>query len=62
VAWVSCDAADGERGGGAWFLRAFVAVDPTSFGITPFSILGGALQVQDRVSVRFRILARLLPP
>jgi hypothetical protein len=39
-----------------------VVVDQTSFGITPFSILGGALQVQDRVSVRFRIHARLLPP
>jgi hypothetical protein len=35
-----------------------VALDQTSFGITPFSILGGALQVQDRVAVRFRIRAR----
>jgi hypothetical protein len=38
-----------------------VAVDQTSFGITPFSILGGALQVQDRVAVRFRIRARPMP-
>jgi hypothetical protein len=33
----------------------------TSFGITPFSILGGALQVQDQVAIRFRIRARRLP-
>ena len=38
-----------------------VALEQTSFGITPFSILGGALQVQDRVSVRFRIRARPMP-
>ena len=38
-----------------------VALEQTSFGITPFSILGGALQVQDGVSVRFRIRARQLP-
>jgi hypothetical protein len=35
-----------------------VALEQTNFGITPFSILGGALQVQDRVAVRFRIRAR----
>jgi hypothetical protein len=29
----------------------------TDFGITPFSILGGALQVQDRLALRFRIFA-----
>jgi len=39
-----------------------VTLEQTSFGITPFSILGGALQVQDRVSVRFRIRARRVPP
>ena len=39
-----------------------VALEQTSFGITPFSILGGALQVQDRVSVGYRIRARRLPP
>jgi len=31
--------------------------DQTDFGITPFSILGGALQVEDRVGLRFRIFA-----
>lgn len=29
----------------------------TDFGIIPFSVLGGALQVQDRLDLRFRILA-----
>jgi len=29
----------------------------TDFGITPFSILGGALQVQDRLDLRFRVIA-----
>ena len=30
----------------------------SDFGIAPFSILNGALQVQDRVDLRFRIHAR----
>jgi len=34
----------------------------TAFEITPFSILGGALQVQDQVDVRFTIRARSLQP
>lgn len=29
----------------------------TDFGITPFSILGGALQVQDRLDLHFRVIA-----
>ena len=33
-------------------------LDQTDFGIMPLSILGGAIQVQDRVNVRFRIRAR----
>ena len=34
----------------------------TEFGITPFSILGGAIQVQDRLSLQFTITAsRALP-
>jgi hypothetical protein len=39
-----------------------VALEQTAFGIVPFSILGGALQVQDRVDVRFAIRARSMPP
>lgn len=30
----------------------------SDFGITPFSVLGGAVQVQDLVEVRFRVRAR----
>lgn len=30
----------------------------SDFGMTPFSVLGGGLQVQDEVKVRFRIVAR----
>jgi polyisoprenoid-binding protein YceI len=35
-------------------------VKQTSFGITPYSILAGALQVQDEVAIRFRIRAKRL--
>lgn len=35
-----------------------LAFKQTDFGIAPFSILNGALQVQDRVDLRFRIHAR----
>lgn len=35
-------------------------VNQTDFGIAPFSILGGAIQVQDRLVLRFRIRARRL--
>jgi hypothetical protein len=38
-----------------------VALEQTTFGIVPFSILGGALQVHDRVDVRFVIHARRMP-
>ena len=34
------------------------ALDQSAFGITPFSLLGGALAVADRVTVTFRIRAR----
>lgn len=29
----------------------------TDFGLTPYSVLGGALQVQDRLELRFRVVA-----
>jgi polyisoprenoid-binding protein YceI len=35
-----------------------IEFDQSDFGIVPFSILGGAIQVQDRISLRFRIQAR----
>jgi polyisoprenoid-binding protein YceI len=34
-----------------------LALDQSDFGIKPFSILGGAVQVQDRIELRFRITA-----
>jgi len=33
-----------------------MAIDQSQFGIAPFSILGGAIAVQDRVTITFRIL------
>jgi polyisoprenoid-binding protein YceI len=37
-----------------------LALQQTGFGITPYSILAGALQVQDEVAIRFRIHASRL--
>ena len=39
-------------------VTALFAIDQTDFGITPLSLLGGALQVANRVRVRLRIVAR----
>lgn len=38
-------------------ISGHLALDQTDFGIVPFSILGGALQVRDRLDLRFRIFA-----
>ena len=38
-----------------------VAIDQSSFGITPLSLLGGAIAVQDRVDIRFHIRAYATP-
>jgi hypothetical protein len=35
-----------------------MAIDQSQFGIAPFSILGGAIAVKDRVEIAFRIRAR----
>ena len=35
--------------------------DQTDFGITPYSLLGGAIAVKNRVELRFRIRARRMP-
>jgi len=45
-----------ERGG--FSASGVLEFDQSEFGMTPFSILGGAIQVQDRLSLRFRIQAR----
>jgi YceI-like domain len=50
-----------EQTAGQLIVNGRVALDQTDFGIVPFSILGGALQVQDRVDVRFVIHARRVP-
>jgi len=36
-----------------------LSFDQTDFGITPYSLLGGAIAVQNRIDLRFRIIARL---
>jgi len=38
------------------------AINQSDFGITPFSILGGAIRVEDRLELHFRISARRLMP
>ena len=47
-----------ERGADAFGVTGELALDQTDFGIVPFSILGGAIQVLDKVNLRFRIHAR----
>ena len=47
-----------EAGADTYRVAGRLAVRQTDFGVKPLSILGGALQVQDEVSVRFSILAR----
>ena len=36
-----------------------LSFEQTEFGITPYSLLGGAIAVQNRIDLRFRIIARL---
>src|SRR3989442_2733621 len=38
-----------------------LSLDQTDFGITPYSVLGGAIAVRNGVDLRFRIRARRLP-
>jgi YceI-like domain len=38
-----------------------LSFNQTDFGITPYSLLGGAIAVQNRLDLRFRIRARRLP-
>jgi hypothetical protein len=38
-----------------------LAFEQTDFGITPYSLLGGAIAVRNEVDLRFRIIARRLP-
>jgi hypothetical protein len=49
---------DGDRD--ALSARGSFTVLQSDFGITPFSILGGAIQVEDRLVVRFELRAKRL--
>jgi polyisoprenoid-binding protein YceI len=51
-----------ERTGDALAVDGGFSLRQSDFGIKPFSVLGGALKVEDQLDVRFRVLAaRLLP-
>ncbi len=47
-----------EQAAGEISVTGAFAIDQSRFGIEPFSILGGAIAVQDRVSITFRLRAR----
>lgn len=47
-----------ESGGEEMGVSGLIEFNQSDFGIVPFSIFGGALQVQDHLSLRFRIRAR----
>ena len=47
-----------EAGAGEIAVSGQLALNQTDFGIKPFSILGGAVQVRDRIELRFRVTAR----
>jgi YceI-like domain len=46
-----------ESGPGELVASGRFSLNQTDFGLVPFSILGGAIQVQDRLELRFRIRA-----
>lgn len=48
-----------ERDG--WQIAGELSFDQSSFGITPFSILGGAIQVKDSLELRFEVRASERP-
>lgn len=47
-----------ERSADEIVATAFFAIKQTDFGITPLKVLGGALQVDDSVKIRLRIVAK----
>lgn len=49
-----------EMGAGSLVASGRIALKQTDFGITPLSVLGGAIQVKDEVNVRFVIRAAAL--
>ena len=46
-----------EHSGRQLIATGLLALRTTDFNMTPFSVLGGGLQVQDEVKIRFRIVA-----
>ena len=44
-------------GRGEMRVSGVLEFDQSEFGIVPFSVLGGAIQVQDRLSLRFDLHA-----
>lgn len=48
-----------ERCRGELIATGVLTLVQSEFGITPFSVLGGGLQVQDALKIRFRIVAEL---
>jgi len=47
-----------ERSGDEIVATAFFAIKQTDFAITPLKVLGGALQVDDSIKIRLRIVAQ----
>lgn len=47
-----------ETEGNEMSVNGSIEFNQSDFGIVPFSVFGGALQVQDQLSLRFKILAR----
>lgn len=46
-----------ESSPGSMTVSGRFSINQSDFGITPFSVLGGALQVRDQVDLRFRVVA-----
>jgi hypothetical protein len=46
-----------ERTPGKMTISGELTIAQSDFGITPFAVLGGALQVQDKLALRYRIVA-----
>jgi hypothetical protein len=49
---------DLQRSAGALEARGSFQLRQTDFGLTPFSVAGGAIQVADEVEIRFDLIAR----
>ena len=48
-----------QRDGAEFNVTGTLVIDQSQFGIAPFSVLGGAIAVQDRVNIKFRIHAAI---